>query len=169
LDDDDEDTKRQSLSDSLAIDNHATVTNKVPDSVINPTLAHSPPDFHANDPADGHHAADKATIHIQSPSLTPPPSGEGGTGPLDVAANVFGDEQAQNHAGAPHLAIEVGSPTGSERSEVVEVADAGDGAPEGEGQARSEDVVVRVASDSPKFELGCEIANGGTGLLVTFL
>ncbi|KAF8164665.1 hypothetical protein BJ912DRAFT_934820 [Pholiota molesta] len=127
LDDDDEDTKRQSLSDSPAIANHATAMNEALDAVANPTLAHSPPDFHAN------HLPDGPPSKIHRPRRPHPHPAKA----------------AQNNAGAPHLAIEVGSPTGSEQSEVVEVANAGDGAPEGEGQARSEDVVIRVASDSP--------------------
>jgi hypothetical protein len=153
LDDHDEGTKGPSSSDSPAIANHAVAMNEALDVVANPPLAHSRPpsaDLHANYPADGHHAADKATIQIPSPSSSssptpPPPSGEVGTGPLDVAANVFGNEEARIHAGAPHLAIDVGSPTGSGRSEVTDTDDSGDGAPE--GQARFEDVVVRI--DSP--------------------
>jgi hypothetical protein len=148
LDDLDEDTTRQSLSDSPAIANHATATNEASDPVANPTLAHSPPDFRANHPPDGNCAAHRATIQIPSPSSSsspapPPPSSEVGTNLPGVAANVVGDEQARINAGAPHLAIEVGSPTGLEQSE--EVAEPGDGAPE--DQARLEDAVVRV--DSP--------------------
>jgi hypothetical protein len=155
LDDHDEDTKRRLLSDSPAFINHATATNEALDPVANPLLAHSrlpSADPHAIPPPEGSHAVDRATIQVPSPlsssSRTPvPPSGEVGTGPPEVAANVFGNEEALIHASAPHVAIDVGSPTGLEQSEVVEVADAGDGAPEREGQARSEDVVVGI--DSP--------------------
>ncbi|KAF8164664.1 hypothetical protein BJ912DRAFT_255427 [Pholiota molesta] len=146
----DENTKQQSLFDSPATANPVTVTDEVPDSVANPTLAHSPPKFHASHPTDGKHAANRATIQISSPSPssspTPaPPSSEVGTGPPDTATSVVGDEQAWIKAGAPHVAIDVGSPTGSGRSEVTYTDDSGDGAPE--GQARFEDVVVRI--DSP--------------------
>jgi hypothetical protein len=147
-DDHDENTERQSFSDSPAIPSPVMVANETPDPVANPTLKYSRPssvDLDASHPPDGNYAANRATIQIPS-SSAPLPSGEVNTGPPD--ANVVGDEEAHIQAGKPHLAIEVGSPTGMERSEVVEGADSGDGAPEGH-QARLEDAVVRIESDSP--------------------
>lgn len=149
-DDHHRDTKRQALSDSPTTSEYVMATNEVlsVDPIPDSPLMHLQTSQRAvpNPPGirlpESDHVASESAIQAPSSLQTPPQSTAGvGTGPQEVAANTFGDEQAPIQTGVPHLTIEVKSPIDLE---LVQTADAGDGAPE--DQPKLEDAVVLINS-----------------------
>ncbi|KAF8179909.1 hypothetical protein BJ912DRAFT_1062706 [Pholiota molesta] len=127
-DDHDKDTMRQAHSDSPTTTKHMAETNKVLPVDPIPNLPFT-------------HLQTSWAVKIL-PGFTPPQTAAGGTGPQDIAADAFGNEQVPVQAGAPHFTIEFESPVALEQNELVEVADRGDGAPD--DQPKLEDAVMHI-------------------------
>jgi hypothetical protein len=151
-DDHDKETMRQAHSDSPTATEHMAETNKIlpVDPIPNLPFTHLQTSWAVKNPPgirfpESDHPSSESAVQAPLPLQTPPQSTTGvSTGPQDIAANAFGHEQVPIQAGAPHFTIEVESPVDLEQSELVEMADPGDGTPE--DQPKLEDAVMHINS-----------------------